>query len=229
MRVHHFCGYFSDYAVTVTGIPRPRDPPFWESYMFCWAVKSGEYHRDFYILKSDGRLNITKDNFDRVRPTFGEWAAKVIATFPQNPLHLVPVPNTEALANATTYRTLKLVQEAFKGTDYDGSALDGLRWNKTRQKAHEGGSRKREDLLPLLDAKPGVKGKNIVLIDEIVTTGGNLLACQDRLIAAGATVVGAVTCGRSVYDVNDPPFGARSFDLTEQLQDYRPAGAALRA
>jgi adenine/guanine phosphoribosyltransferase-like PRPP-binding protein len=63
-------------------------------------------------------------------------------------------------------------------------------------------------------------GKNIVLIDDIVTTGGNLLACQDRLISAGAKVVGAVTCGRSVYDLNDPPFGARSFDLIDQLQDY---------
>jgi predicted amidophosphoribosyltransferase len=135
----------------------------------------------------------------------------------------VPVPNTEALLNVTTYRTLRMVQEAFKGTAYDGCALDGLRWNKTRQKAHEGGSRKRAELLPLLHAKPEVKDKKVALIDEIVTTGGNLLACQDRLLAAGASVVGAVTCGRSVYDLKDPPFGARSFDLTEQLQDYKPA------
>jgi len=221
MRVHCCCGYYSDYAEKVTGIPRPRDPPFWESYMFCWAVKSGEYHRDFYILKAEGRLDITKDNFDRVRPTFGEWAAKVIATFPEKSLHLVPVPNTEALVNVTTYRTLKMVQEAFSETAFNGRALDGLRWKSQRQKAHEGGSRKRADLLPLLEATPQVGGKNIVLIDEIVTTGGNLLACQDSLIAAGANVVGAVTCGLSVYDVKEPPFGARNFELTEQLKDYR--------
>ncbi len=67
-----------------------------------------------------------------------------------------------------------------------------------------------------------MKGKNIVLIDEIVTTGGNLLACQNELVAAGATVVGAVTCGLSVYDVKEAaPFSPRSFDLTEQLQDYQ--------
>ena len=97
----------------------------------------------------------------------------------------------------TSYRTFKMAEEAFGETDYDGCALDGLRfWNKKRQKAHEGGSRKREDLLPLLDANPAVAGKNIVLIDEIVTTGGNLLASHDSLVAAGAKVVGAVTCGR---------------------------------
>jgi hypothetical protein len=107
-----------------------------------------------------------------------------------------------------------------QGTAYDGCVLDGLRWNQKRQKAHEGGSRKREELLPLLTANQEMNGRNIVLIDEIVTTGGNLLACEDRLIAGGAKVVGAVTCGRSVYDLNDPPYGARTFDLTEQLQDY---------
>jgi len=119
-----------------------------------------------------------------------------------------------------------MVEEAFKETAYAGCLLDGLRWNKKRQKAHEGGSRKRADLLPLSDAKPEATGKNVVLIDEIMTTGGNLLACQDRLIVAGAKVVGAVTCGRSIYDLKDPPYGARSFDLVEQLQDYQRAASS---
>jgi predicted amidophosphoribosyltransferase len=221
MKVHCCCGYYSDYAEKITGIARPRDPPFWESYMFCWAVKSGQHHRDFYILKTDGRLDITRKNFDRVRPTFGEWAAKIVPTIANRPLYLVPVPNTEALISVSNYQTLTMVREAFHGTDLQRDAIDALRWNTKRKKAQEGGSRKREDLLPLLDVVSTVKGKNIILIDEIVTTGGNLLACQDRLVAAGAKVAAAITCGRSVYDLKDPPFGARSFDLLGQLQDYR--------
>ena len=220
MRVHCCCGYYSDFAARVTGVARPRDPPFWEAYMFCWAVKSGRFHRNFYIVKSDGRLDITKANFNRVRPTFGEWAAKVITEFPERPLYLVPVPDTEALVNVAGYRTLNLVREAFKETEYEGQALDGLRWTKRRKKGHEGGSRKREELLQLLETKDDVNGKNIVLIDEIVTTGGNLLACSDKLVKTGAKVIGAVTCGRSVYDLDDAAFGARNFELTEQLQDY---------
>lgn len=166
MKVHSCCGYYSNYAEKVTRVPRPRDPPFWESYMFCWAVKSGQYKRDFCIIKSDGQLNITKSNFTLVRPTFGEWAAKAVASFGQKSLHLVPVPNTEALSNVTTYRTLTMVEESFRNTEYADRALDGLRWKKQRQKAHEGGSRKREELLPLLSAKPEVKGKKVILIDE---------------------------------------------------------------
>jgi predicted amidophosphoribosyltransferase len=227
MKVHWFCGYYSDYAAKITGVARPHDPPFWEAYMFCWAVKVGTFKSGFFIMKGGRRLNIVKNNFHLVRPTFGEWGANAIDTFPEkDDVYLVPVPDTDALSSVTTYRTLTMAEEAFKRTSYEGRILDGLRWTKKRKKGHEGGSRKRSELLALLEAKEDVKGKNIVLIDEIVTTGGNLLACQDRLVAAGATVVGAVSCGRSVYDVKDAPYGAWDFDLTTQLQDYTGGGAA---
>jgi hypothetical protein len=221
MKVYSFCGYYSDYAAKVSRVARPHDPPFWESYMFCWAVKVGKFKSGFYVINDGERTTISKSNFHLVRPTFGGWAVPAIAEFEQKDVYLVPAPDTEALSSAQTYRTLTMTEEAFKGTEYEGRILDGLRWAKRRQRGHEGGSRKRKELLPLLEAKPGVKGKNVVLVDDIVTTGGNLLACQDRLIAAGANVVGAVTCGLSVYDVNKPPYGERSFDLTEQLQDYK--------
>jgi predicted amidophosphoribosyltransferase len=221
MKIAHYCGYYSDFAVKVTGVARPRNPPFWEAYMFCWAVKSGQYHREFYVERPEGRLNITKANFHLVRPTFRGWAAQKLPAFSTDPLVLVPVPNAEALAGVTCYRTLEMAKAAFEDTAYSECILDALHWNAKRQKAHEGGSRKRSDLLPLLSVKTDVKDKKIVLVDDLVTTGGNLLACYDRLAADGAAVLGAITCGRSVYDLNAPPFGQREFELTEELADYR--------
>jgi predicted amidophosphoribosyltransferase len=116
-----------------------------------------------------------------------------------------------------------MAQQTLKGTAYENDVSDVLRWNKTLAKAHEGGPRKRADLLPHLDLKAGidVKGKRIVLIDDLVTTGAQLLACKDRLEAAGAKVIGAITCGRTVYDNSAGPFLARDFDLTEELSDYQ--------
>jgi hypothetical protein len=234
MKVAHACGYYSELAVKA-GKPRPRDPPFWEAYMFCRAVKSGEFHRDFYIERAAGRLSINRKNFNLVRPVFGEWVAKKLLTFsvPVQPLSIVPVPSKDALAVAATYRSFEMAQQALKGTGYENCVLDALRWNKPLEKAHEGGTRKRADLLPLLDAKtdikgkPIVKGKQVVLIDDLVTTGGSLLACQDRLTAAGATVLGAITCGRTVYDDTEPPFGAREFELTAELSDISTSGSKL--
>jgi len=219
MKVAHTCGYYSELAVKA-GKPRPRDPPFWEAYMFCHAVKSGQFHRNFYIERVAGRLNINQRNFNLVRPTFGEWVARTLPTFSDKPLSVVPVPSKDALAGATSYRSLEMAQQALKGTAYENCILDALRWNAQLEKAHEGGTRKRADLLPLLNLKTAVKDKQIVLIDDLVTTGGSLLACQDRVTAAGAKVLGAITCGRTVYDDTEPPFMAREFELSEELADY---------
>jgi hypothetical protein len=220
MNVAHACGYYSELAVKA-GKPRPRAPPFWEAYMFCLAVKSGEFHRDFYIERAAGRLSITRNNFNLVRPTFGAWVAKRLPTFSADSLLAVPVPSKSALAGVETYKSLEMTQQALKGTAYESCVLDGLYWTKKLQKAHEGGPRKRADILPFLDLKSDVAGKQIVLIDDLFTTGASLLACQDRLTAAGATVLGAITCGRTVYDATEPPFKARDFELTDELSDYQ--------
>jgi adenine/guanine phosphoribosyltransferase-like PRPP-binding protein len=110
--------------------------------------------------------------------------------------------------------------EAFKDTPYADHVLDGLRWKKEAQKAHEGGSRKRADLVPLLEASSSVKGNRIVLVDDLFSTGGSLLAASDRLTAAGAEVVGAITCGRTIYDFKTAAFGTQEFDLTKELSDW---------
>jgi len=117
-------------------------------------------------------------------------------------------------------------QQALKGTEYEASVFDGLRWTNELQQAHEGGTRRRADLSPLLQTKGDLKGKQVVLIDDLVTTGRSLLACKDRLEAAGAKVLGAIPCGRTVYDAAEGPFTARDFDLTDESSDYRGSSHA---
>jgi hypothetical protein len=66
--------------------------------MFCHAVKSGQFHRNFYIERVADRLNINQQNFNLVRPTFGEWVARTLPTFSDKPLSVVPVPHARMLA-----------------------------------------------------------------------------------------------------------------------------------
>lgn len=220
MKVAHCCGYYSERAVKA-GKPRPRKPPFWEAYMFCHAVKSGEFHRNFYIPRKSGQLDITTNNFNLVRPIFGAWATRTLPTFSKDSFLIVPVPSKKALASVETYKSLEMAKQALKGTAYADSVHDGLRWNKELKSAHDGGPRSRADLLPCLDVKGDLKGKKIVLIDDLITTGGSLLACKDRLEAEGAEVLGAITCGRTVYDSAEAPFMSRDFELTDELSDQR--------
>jgi hypothetical protein len=221
MKAAHVCGYWSERAGK-----RPKKPPFGEAWMYCWAVKSGKFLGEFDIHKTGGRLHITRNNFNLVRPTFGKWAAlKARSWLAAGDIALVPIPSKSAVGVVSTYGSLALVREAFKGTEFENCALDALRWDKQLPKAHEGGLRSRADLLPHLnvreEAKPSLNGKNVVLIDDLLTTGGSALACYDKLTAEGANVLGVITCGKTVYDKTDPPFGAKQFDLTEELSDQR--------
>ncbi|MHB8891998.1 MAG: ComF family protein [Candidatus Limnocylindrales bacterium] len=46
------------------------------------------------------------------------------------------------------------------------------------------------------EAAPGLTGRWVVLVDDVVTTGATLVACAEALLAAGASAVSAVTVAR---------------------------------
>jgi hypothetical protein len=47
-----------------------------------------------------------------------------------------------------------------------------------------------------------------------------LLASMDCLTAAGANVLGAITCGKTIYDIKTPAFGTEQIELTAELADW---------
>jgi len=216
MRVISYCGYYPNRAHEQL---KPRTEDYWNAYFYVWAVKVGSHRKDFYIL-SPQQINVTKNNFALVRKTFGRWAAEHVPNFSKQPVALVPVPSKDGLAGKQDYRSLKMTREAFAETQYSASVLDGLRWTRKVPQAHAGGARSRGILLPLLAASPEIKEQQVILIDELFSTGGSLLASADCLKAAGAEVLGAITCGRTVYDFNTPAFGTQEFDLTAELADW---------
>jgi hypothetical protein len=178
---------------------------------------------------SAARLKITKTNFSEARKTFGQWAVGQISKLgAKGEVKLVPVPSKDGLSSASTYRSLKMAEEAFAGTSYvvDGttyvsSVVDGLRWKKKVSQAHAGGSRSRAVLLPLLETTANLKkADKVILVDELYSTGGSLLACAGRLAATGVEVLGAITCGKTIYDFNTPAFGTVEFELTTELSDW---------
>ena len=132
---------------------------------------------------------------------------------------LVPVPSKDGVVGTASFRTLDMTNEALKGTELAAQVVAGLRWTQSLTKAHEGGSRNRGLLGPLLQVDDAVKGKQVILIDDLFSTGSSLLASEDVLKAAGCTVLGAIACGKTVYDLNTPHFGEQEFELTERLAD----------
>jgi phosphoribosylpyrophosphate synthetase len=217
MKVWFICGYYSDLAHQKKR--RPED--YWDAYFFCWGVKVGSFKRGFNIHDANGKTPITAKNFALARSTFGKWIEKsVVALGGGADVVLIPVPSKDGLTGAATFRTLDMTTEAVKSTQFAARVVGGLTWAQKLTKAHEGGSRSRAVLAPLLTADSNLKGKTVVLIDDLISTGSSLLAAADTLTAAGAAVLGAVVCGKTIYDLDTKHFGEQEIDLTTELADW---------
>jgi len=63
------------------------------------------------------------------------------------------------------------------------------------------------------------KGKDVVLIDDVLSTGGTLLATMEVLEEAGANVLFAVVCGKTVYDCQLKPYGRQEIELLNEIHE----------
>lgn len=219
MKVCFVCGYYSDLAHK--HIARRRED-WWNAHFFVWGVKVGSFKRNFYVIVRSGkRVRIRKDNFSEARQMFGRFVANRIVEnkWDDNPV-LVPVPSKDATLDAVQSRNMNMVIEAMHSTAYAASVVDALRWTERLGKAHEGGERRREHIKPYLEVIEDLQGRNIVLIDDLLTRGGTMLASRDKLIEAGANVLGAITCGRTIYDFETKAFGRQEIELQEELADF---------
>lgn len=218
MKVCFVSGYYSDLAARQK--KRPED--YWNALFYVWAVKVGSHKKDFYIINRDGkRIQVTKKNFEIARTSFGKFVEARVQDqgWNQAPL-LVPVPSKDALPGVATSRSLQMVTEAMASTPLSGAICDALRWTKQLPKAHEGGERRRDLLKPLMTVVEPVANRNVVLIDDLLSRGGTMLASKEKLEEAGATILGAVAAGRTIYDFETKPFGRQEFVLTEEADDF---------
>jgi hypoxanthine phosphoribosyltransferase len=89
---------------------------------------------------------------------------------------------------------------------------------KTVASAHGGGSRNPQTHEDSINVNAEhVSGKNILLIDDVVTTGTIIAVCRTKLIAAGARKVVCLTLGRTVnmaYKNEDLPMHILCKDLS---------------
>jgi phosphoribosylpyrophosphate synthetase len=226
MKVRFLCGYYSDLAHNKQR--RPED--YWDAYFFCWAVKKGKFKRAFNIHDATGKTPINAKNFDVVRGSFGNWIEKSVESLGGgDDVVLVPVPSKDGVSGAKTFRSFEMTNEALKNKKLAAQVVGGLRWNEELTKAHEGGTRDRALLASQLNVDAALIGKKVILVDDLMTKGSSLLAATDVLEQAGATVLGAVVCGKTMYDLNTRHFGEQEFDLAAELADWNGGAESASA
>lgn len=138
---------------------------------------------------------------------FAEMVERMLAQEPIAPktVRFVPVPDSSCTSAKTPPKTKRLA-EAIRAR-FGGSVLDVLRFSESMQPARTGGTRDPKTLLAnLWLTQEAIDGVTCVLVDDVVTKGGHLIACAQRLRNAGASVPLALTAATTSLNPKDKAF-----------------------
>lgn len=141
---------------------------------------------------------------EKPQPAFdlwGEWAAaKAKQLMPEGGL-LVPVPSSDCLKLGGDPKGRALV-EAITRFAPEFEIAEALCWGQKFQKSSEGGPRDPDVLFGNIRVSKRFPKKKVILIDDVVTGGGHLIASARAMRWAEHEVPYAICVG---YTVHAPP------------------------
>lgn len=124
--------------------------------------------------------------------------AKLIADAGIVAATVVPVPSSQTTALGEDFTGARLavaLQQRRPGL----IAAPALYFDAPQPRAHEGGERRWNMILPHLRGGVGL-AEPLVLLDDVMTSGGHLRACRRFLQARGHDVAHAFVIGRTVWE-----------------------------
>lgn len=216
MKVHYLCSYYSQKAHK-TIAPRPKELE--DAFKFCLAVKSGTVGGQLTIPWKKGPEVVHRQNASRAREAFGIFMQRVFKNNQYGDAAIVPVPSKDSYAVRENFRSHLMVQKS-KPAQMSNPILPLVHYTAELQPASKGGPRGYGAIYPHLKVSTvKVPTRRVVLVDDIVTSGSNLLATRDRLKEAGFDILAAVVCGRTEI-TTDKGFGVREFDLEHDFGEF---------
>lgn len=214
LTVVSICSYLAD------RYPEGNPGRVMEACKFIKAIKGKKPVVGYAWIPVRGQQKkLEQPNRDRAIAWFGQMAADWLAANVTPPYSLVPVPNSSATTTRHRPRTALLAQAVSAATGQP--ALDVLRWHQDLGAASEHqGTRDPETIFGNIREIAPVPRGRVVLVDDVLTTGGHVRAVAAFLRQKGAVVRRAICAGRTVHDDDLPQdCFALSFD---DYDDYEP-------
>lgn len=212
LKVVCFCSYFAARHTAWRG----ED---WNSYKFIQALKGRTLNGYAHVPVNGLLRRLSNQNLNSAIDWFAQFAAGQLDSLAiEEPFALIPIPNSNCTSSASRPTTLKLARAIQARLGKRVQVIDCLRWKRNLGSASkEGGPRDPATLytnLVITERLPA--GVNIVLVDDVLTSGGHLVACAARLRKVRSNVVIAVCGGRTTYSQDRPAFEV----VEEELPDY---------
>ena len=145
-------------------------------------------------------------NIEQVLDWFGSLGALILES--QNlrpPVVIIPIPTSGQVSrhrSRPVSRTFWLADAIIKRSKRLALMADAFSWNRVRKPSHLGGSRDPGTLCQQLLLSLPVPEGTVVLVDDVLTTGGHLLAAASRLAAAGIHCQQGICFARSARTHN---------------------------
>ncbi|WP_187967890.1 hypothetical protein [Aquibium microcysteis] len=164
-----------------------KGEPLSDRAHFSWKVRDGQTYR----IDAATRSTFESDIFSRV--------AEHMVAAGLGGATIVPVPNGDGVVGELNeFRTLQLAQ-AIAARSPHLSAFDALRWQEQMGKAHRNERRRNvETHIGMLRVNPK-SPKDVVVFDDVLTSGSQLCAAKIKLEDAGFNVLALY----AVFDVLD--------------------------
>jgi Phosphoribosyl transferase domain len=211
---------------TYSTLRRSRTQEQWAALYFVKAIKRQPLRGYASVPLPDGTVAHLDERTCAQAPS---WFAQMAATrIPWAPglRVLVPVPDAACgLSDDHVSKTVPLARALVAALPPGKATVrDVLRWAKAMPSTHQaGGTRDPQELYGRLRlAVPlSLDGSDVILIDDVMASGGHLRACAAFLRDGGANVVAAVCAGRAddTEPSNPSPFGPRSDVLPDFVSD----------
>lgn len=142
----------------------------------------------------------------------------------QAPISLVPIPNSGmAQGYSGPFRTVELATLVAKGFGEGASVVEAIVWDLPRNKAHQSHEFRHPDLyephMVLVD-KPAAK---IVLFDDVLTSGSQMIAAARMLAKQGVPPECALVIARATKEQAEGKLFARrqdELDLSDDPFDF---------
>lgn len=194
-------------CLAVLRAPAPLRTPELGVPCFARASYDGPHRALLIAFKHDGRVRLAKELGAQLR---GPLEAALRCVHGPAPPLLIPMPSRAARTRERGYRHIELlIRSAQRGRPDRAVVLRGLRARRGRRSQVGLAPRERARNARLVAvrrrARAAVRGRDVVLVDDVLTTGATLLAAQTVLERAGARVAAMAVLCVSEHGRGDAP------------------------
>lgn len=174
----------------ICGVCRETPPHF--QALRSWGIFDGSLRMVLHRLKYRRDIALGQSLADNMKPAFQamQWPVDLVAPIPLGKKRLKERGYNQA---ALIARPLALALDL----EYSSNTL--MRWRETHSQVGLSREQRRENVNGVFKVNPeAARGRRILLIDDVATTGSTLSSAAEALMSAGAVQVYAFTAARAV-------------------------------